>query len=226
MSDRPAVLHRLFGRAGVALLDRLPVPLALARIFMLGENAVENARGGWARLRDDREAGRYEAVRAAVARHAPEGFVLDVGCSQGVLQEGLTYRRYVGIDRYAPALRRARGRHDARTAFLHADAATFVPDEAPDAIVLNEVLYYLPHPVRVVERYARLLAPGGVVVLCCYARAWPNRRLMAGLARRLEVVESVQVVAEPYAWQVIVLRSSPTTASGRRPCSDRASPLG
>ena len=76
---------------------------------MLVENAVGNARGGWERLRDDGEAERYRAVRAAVERHAPDGFVLDVGCSQGILQEGLRYRRYVGVDRYVPALRRARG---------------------------------------------------------------------------------------------------------------------
>ena len=213
MSDDSTVVHRLLGRAGVAVLDRLPIPLALARIFMLGENAVENARGGWARLRDDREAGRYQAVRSAVERYAPEGFVLDVGCSQGLLQEGLRYRRYVGIDRYAPALPRATGGQDPRTTFRHADAATFVPDEPPDAVVLNEVLYYLPHPVRVVQRYARLLAPGGVLVVSCYARTWPTRRLLARLARRLELLETVRVVAEPHAWDVAVLRQPAAPAA-------------
>ena len=108
MTDRPALVQRVLGGAAVAVLDRLPVPLAVARVVMLAENAVENARGGWDRLRDAAEADRYRAVREAVERHAPDGFVLDVGCSQGILREGLRYRRYVGVDRYAPALQRAR----------------------------------------------------------------------------------------------------------------------
>lgn len=206
LRDLPAIPARLLGRGIIALLNLLPVPLPVARVFMLGENALENLRGGWDRLRDEAEADRYRAVRAAVERHAADGFVLDLGCSQGILQEGLRYRRYLGVDRYAPALRRARAVPDARTAFVCADVAAFVPDEPPDAAVFNEVLYYLPRPVRVVQRYADLLAPGGVLVVSCYARTWPTRRLLARLRRRLEVVESVRVVAEPHAWDVVVLR--------------------
>ncbi|HYP44151.1 MAG TPA: methyltransferase domain-containing protein [Propionibacteriaceae bacterium] len=206
MRDPLGAAGRVLGRAGLVLLNHLPVPLALARLPMLGENAIENARGGWSRLRHESEAGRYRAVRAAVQRHAPGGFVLDVGCSQAILQEGLTYRRYVGVDRYAPALGRARGLGQANTEFVSADATTFVPDEPPDAVVFNEVLYYLPHPVRVVERYARLLSPSGVVVVSCYARTWPTRRLLRRLGRSLAVVESVEIVAEPHAWRVAVLR--------------------
>ena len=200
---------RWLARGAIAALNLVPIPLALARVTMLLENAIENARGGWGRLRDSGEADRYAAVRAAVERHVPAGFVLDVGCSQGILQEGLTYRRYVGLDRYAPALGQARGAGTEQTAFVRADAVTFVPDEAPDAVVLNEVLYYLPHPVRVVERYASLLAPKGVVVVSCYARTWPTRRLLTRLAGRLDLVESVQVVVEPHAWNVAVLRPRP-----------------
>jgi SAM-dependent methyltransferase len=206
VTDRPALVQRVLGGAAVAVLNWLPVPLPVARVLMLVENAVENARGGWDRLRDAAEANRYRAVRAAVERHAPAGFVLDVGCSQGILQEGLAYRRYVGVDRYVPALARARGAGRPGTTFVAGDASTFVPDEPPDAVVLNEVLYYLPRPVRVVERYASLLAPGGVLVVCCYARTWPTRHLLRRLRRRLELVEGVPVVAGAHAWEVAVLR--------------------
>lgn len=211
MPEPTALLHRLLGRTLLAVLDHLPLPLAVARVLMLAENAWENLRGGWGRLRDDGEANRYHAVRAAVERHAADGFVLDVGCSQGILQEGLSYRRYLGVDSYRPAICRAQAAWGAdgagrRTGFVHADAATFEPDEAPDAVVLNEVLYYLPHPVRVVQRYADLLAPGGVVVISCYARTWPTRRLLVRVSRRLVLLESARVVAEPHAWDVAVLR--------------------
>lgn len=206
MPTHHTLLQRLLFRTIVVVLDRLPVPLTVARVFMLGENALENARGGWGRLRDEAEGDRYRAVRAAVERHAPDGFVLDLGCSQGILREGLSCRRYVGVDRYGPALHRARAATDGRTEFVRGDASTYVPDEPPDAAVFNEVLYYLPRPVRVVERYAGLLAPGGVIVVSCYARTWPTRRLLVRLGRRLEVLEWVRVVAEPHAWDVAVLR--------------------
>ena len=202
----PALAGRVVGRVALVLLNLLPVPLPVARVFMLGENALENRRGGWGRLRSEAEADRYRAVRAAVERRAADGFVLDLGCSQGILQEGLSYRRYVGVDRYAPALRRARGAEAPDTTFVAADASSFVPDAPPDVVVLNEVLYYLPRPVQTVERYARLLAPGGVVVVSCYARTWPTRRLLQRLSRRLELLESVRVVADPHAWDVAVLR--------------------
>lgn len=202
----PGALGRALAGVGLAVLEHLPVPLAVARVLMLAENAVGNARGGWARLRAPSEAARYAAVRDAVERHAADGVVLDVGCSQGVLQEGLTYRRYVGIDSSAAGLARAAAKSDASTRFVRADAQTYVPDEPPDVVVFNEVLYYVPRPVRVVERYARLLAPDGVVVVSCYARSWPTRRLLRTLADRLEVVESVRVVAAPHAWDVAVLR--------------------
>lgn len=203
----PTLVHRVLGRAGATVLNHLPVPLPVARLGMLGENAVENRRGGWDRLRDGSEDRRYRTVRLMLNRHARDGFVLDVGCSQGILQEGLGYRRYVGVDHHAPTVHRAQaGKGDARTAFVHADAAAYVPDEAPDAVVFSEVLYYLAQPVRVVERYAGLLAPGGVVLVSCYARTWPTRRLLQRLTRRLDVVEGTRVVAEPHAWDVAVLR--------------------
>jgi len=201
-----APVRRALARAGLALLERLPVPLPAARVLMLAENAVGNARGGWARLRAPSEAARYAAVRAAVERYAPDGRVLDVGCSQGVLQEGLRYRRYVGIDSSPAGLERAGHKAGPRTRFVRADARSYVPDEPPDAVVFNEVLYYVPRPVRVVERYAGLLAPGGVVVVSCYARSWPTRQLLRRLTNRLELVESKRVVAEPHAWDVAVLR--------------------
>ncbi|WP_157720416.1 class I SAM-dependent methyltransferase [Friedmanniella luteola] len=205
--SRPTLarVQRVLSGAAVTVLDRLPVPLPLARLAMLVENALENAHGGWGRLRDAGEADRYRAVRAAVERHAADGFVLDVGCSQGIVQEGLRYRRYVGVDRYAPALRRARGAGAPETTFVVGDAGRYVPDTAPDAVVLNEVLYYLPRPVRVVERYAALLAPDGVVVVSCYARTWTTRRLLRRLRRRLTLVSSERVVAGPHAWEVAVL---------------------
>lgn len=209
MTERLPLVHRILGRAGALLLDRVAMPLAVVRPLMLLENAVENRRGGWERLRDEGEAARYAVVREVVERYARDGLVLDLGCSQAILAEGLTCRRYVGVDRSGPALRRARVRDRPGTELVEADAASYVPDEAPDVVVLNEVLYYLPHPVTVARRHARGLAPGGVLVVCCYARTWPTRHLLVRLRRRLEQLELHDVVAGRHAWEVAVLRPHP-----------------
>jgi 2-polyprenyl-3-methyl-5-hydroxy-6-metoxy-1,4-benzoquinol methylase len=185
----------------------LPVPLQLAHSFLLKDNEKENRKDGWNRLRDARESVRYQAVRSAIERYVRDGFVLDVGCSQGILQEGLTYGRYVGIDSFAEPILRAAVKSDERTAFHRADGSSYVPDQPPDAVVFNEVLYYLPEPLVTVTRYANSLAPGGVLIVSVYSRAWAMRRLLRQISSRFPIVESSTVNSHsPLAWTVSVFR--------------------
>lgn len=196
--------------AAVRAMDLLPLPLGVARLWLGHDNAREVARDDWARLADAAERPRYDAVRNAVARHAPAGAdanVLDVGCSRGLLLEGLAYGRYLGIDASPTAVGLAEQRWgDARTRFAVADAVTFVPTDPPDAVVVNEVVYYLPRPRAVALRYASALAPDGVLVLSIFARAWASRRLVRQLAVELELVESTLVESGHLAWSVAVFR--------------------
>jgi trans-aconitate methyltransferase len=189
----------------VGLGSHLPVPLSLARPFLLHDNRQENLNDSWDRLRNPSEAVRYQAVRTMVERHARYGFVLDIGCSQGLLQEGLSYRRYLGIDSYRPAIERAASRGDHRTRFLHSDAQTFTPNRPPDAIVFNEVLYYLPRPLQTVQRYARFLAPGGVIIISLFLHTWATRRLLRRISAVVPVVERVVARGESHlAWAISV----------------------
>ncbi len=165
-----------------------PVPHRLALGFLLRDNDAEIRRDGWGRLWDPEEAARYAVVRDAVERFAgQDGEVLDVGCAQGVLQCGLRYGQYTGIDLAPETIARAADRADAHTRFLVADAATYTPGRTYDAIVFNECLYYLRDPVGVAQRYVRHLAPGGVIVVSMFDRAWALRRIL----RRLEAVGPV-----------------------------------
>ena len=107
-----------------------PVPLSVVRSILQRDNARENPRDSWQRLRNDAEPARYRAVRSVVESYAADGFVLDLGCSQGILQEGLRYGRYVGVDSFADSIRLASARADERTEFTCADAMTFIPDKA------------------------------------------------------------------------------------------------
>lgn len=196
----------LSSRPATALLAVIPVPLLLARGVLLRDNTKENRLGSWQRLRSDTEAVRYQAVRAVVERFAGDGFVLDLGCSQGILQEGLRYGRYVGVDNFAPSIQLARAKADATTAFVVAEADAYVADARPDAIVLNEVVYYLRRPVRVIQHHAARLADDGVIVLSIYDRSWSSRRLLRTLSRRLALVERTAVSAGHLSWTIAVYR--------------------
>ena len=202
------VAQLMRSKAAVELLAAAPIPLFLVRSILARDNARENRKDSWQRLRGRDEAARYRAVRSATEHHAHDGFVLDIGCSQGILQEGLRYGRYLGVDNCEQSITLARRKCDRRTQFVCADASNFVADQPPDAVVMNEVLYYLPDPIGVVAHHARRLAPGGVVIISIYARTWYSRRLLSALARRFDLLESTLIRSGHLAWTVAVYRPS------------------
>jgi 2-polyprenyl-3-methyl-5-hydroxy-6-metoxy-1,4-benzoquinol methylase len=195
-------------KAAVGLLAAVPIPLVLVRSILARDNARENRKDSWQRLRGGNEVARYSAVRSATERYAKDGFVLDIGCSQGILQEGLRYGRYLGVDNCEQSITLARPKCDQWTQFVCADGSNFVADQPPDAVVMNEVIYYLSDPIGVVGHHARRLAPGGVVIISIYARTWSSRRLLRALAARFELLESNLIRSGHLAWTVAVYRPS------------------
>ena len=175
------------------------------RWFLQRDNAREN-QDSWQRLRHDAEQARYDAVRSVVERYASDGFVLDIGCSQGILQEGLRYRSYLGVDSFADSIRLASAKTDDRTQFICADAMSFIPDEPADAIVMNEVLYYLPNPVAAVGHHARSLSTAGVIIISVFAHAWATRRLLRMIAGQLDQIQIEQVDSGHLAWSIAAYR--------------------
>jgi 2-polyprenyl-3-methyl-5-hydroxy-6-metoxy-1,4-benzoquinol methylase len=206
LAAQTMIAHLMRSRVAVELLAWAPIPLFLVRSVLMRDNARENRKDSWQRLRGLQEAARYQAVRDITERYAQNGFVLDIGCSQGILQEGLRYRRYLGVDNFEQSIALAEPKSDSRTKFVCADGSDFVADAPPDAVVMNEVLYYLPDPMAAVEHYSTRLARGGVLIVSIYARAWSSRRLLRAIAARLELVESSLVRSGHLSWAVAVFR--------------------
>jgi 2-polyprenyl-3-methyl-5-hydroxy-6-metoxy-1,4-benzoquinol methylase len=200
------VAQLMRSKLAVGLLSVAPIPLFLVRSILARDNARENRKDSWQRLRERSETARYSAVRKVTERYARDGFVLDIGCSQGILQEGLKYARYLGVDNCEQSIQLARFKCDHWTQFVCADGSTFVADQPPNAVVMNEVIYYLPDPIAAVEHHTRRVAPGGVVIVSIYARTWSSRRLLRALAARLELLESTLIRSGRLAWTVAVYR--------------------
>jgi 2-polyprenyl-3-methyl-5-hydroxy-6-metoxy-1,4-benzoquinol methylase len=200
------VARLMRSRVAVELLSLAPIPLSMARSILVRDNTRENRKDSWQRLRGIHEAARYQAIRSVTERYAGNGFVLDVGCSQGILQEGMRYRRYLGVDNFERSIALAKPKSDSRTQFVCADGSNYVADERPNAVVMNEVIYYLRDPAGAVAHHANWLAPGGVLIVSIYAKTWSSRRLLRAIAARLELIESRLVSSGHLAWTVAVYR--------------------
>lgn len=97
--------------------------------------------------------------------HVPQGRLLDVGCGSG---DWLLSMRQLGwqvdgldFDAQAVAVARQRGL-DVRTGTL---SDQNYPSASFDAVTLNHVIEHVPAPLQTLEECARILKPGGKLVL-------------------------------------------------------------
>ena len=132
------------------------------------------AAGAWDRLRAE-VYGRRIGVEALLALLPSEWTVADLGCGTGALAAELAgrVRRVIAVDQSAEMLRAARRRlaahpnveiHQARLEALP------VPDATCDAAVAVLVLSYLREPAAALREAARILRPGGRLVVVEAAR--------------------------------------------------------
>lgn len=146
--------------------------------------------GYWDYMAEAFEAPRYAMIAGYVRVFARGGAVLDVGCGQGILLEHLgvgDVEDYLGFDLSREAVRTARERTGEETAFEVADAPSYRPDAPVDAVVFNEVLYYLEEPILQARRYAEHLRPGGVVITSMYHGSPRALAILRSLRRELTV---------------------------------------
>jgi phosphatidylethanolamine/phosphatidyl-N-methylethanolamine N-methyltransferase len=113
------------------------------------------------------------ARRAAIAAtNRVGGRILDVGVGTGIcLPHYASTAQVVGIDLSEPMLRKARKRvseqglrHVERLEVMDAECLSY-PDASFDVVVAQYVINTVPHPEKALSEFARVLKPGGEIIL-------------------------------------------------------------
>ena len=140
------------------------------------------------------EHGRRAAI---VAAERIGGRILEVGVGTGIsLPDYARLNRIVGVDLSEPMLRKAQARvvehglsNVEALAVMDAEHLA-LPDKSFDVVVAQYVITAVPHPEATLDEFARVIKPGGEIVLVNHIGAEDGpRRLFelcfAPLARRL-----------------------------------------
>jgi 2-polyprenyl-3-methyl-5-hydroxy-6-metoxy-1,4-benzoquinol methylase len=172
---------------------------------------AQYAAGRWDFLAQLSELARFSILAGYICHLKPGGAVLDTGCGQGVLLRRLPsscYSRYVGIDVSGSAISVAQEQRIERSTFLAADCEEYSPADHFDVIVFNEVLCCLRDPLRTVERYARSLNPGGLLLVSMCTAARGSATILWRLKRAYATVDEVRVVhsGRKVSWVCAALR--------------------
>jgi 2-polyprenyl-3-methyl-5-hydroxy-6-metoxy-1,4-benzoquinol methylase len=172
---------------------------------------AQYAAGRWDFLAELSELARFSLLAGYICHLKPGGTVLDTGCGQGFLLRRLPvscYSRYVGIDVSGSAISVAQEQGNERSTFLAADCEEYSPAEQFDVIIFNEVLCCLRDPLRTVERYARSLNPGGLLLVSLCTAARGSATILWRLKRAYATVDEVRVVhsGRKVSWVCTVLR--------------------
>ena len=180
---------------------------------------AQYAAGRWDFLAELSELGRFSILAGYICHLKPGGAVLDTGCGQGVLLRRLPsscYSRYVGVDLSASAISVAQKQQNERSTFLAADCEEYSPAEHFDVIVFNEVLCCLRDPLQTVDRYARSLNPGGLLLVSMCTAARGSATILGRLKRAYATVDEVRIdhSGRKVSWVCTVLRAADPRVSG------------
>jgi len=162
----------MFGRILVYLLSACIFSYSLCDEQYFRSNAQvfdkEYSKGDWNFLNQlPIERSRNSLIGVICDHYVPKnGSVLDIGCGEGVLTDYLhrnSKKNYVGIDFSRKAIEIAKEKRP-KFNFLHENAESFKPTHLLDAIIFNEMLYYVKHS-QVVEHYSGYLSPQGLLIV-------------------------------------------------------------
>jgi phosphatidylethanolamine/phosphatidyl-N-methylethanolamine N-methyltransferase len=168
----------------------------------IDRRTVEKAYARWAPVYDMVfgkvfEQGRRASINAAERACGSSGRILEVGVGTGIsLPDYARTNRLVGIDISEPMLRKAKQRVRAHS-LSNVDALSVMdvshlafPDNSFDVVVAQYVITAVPDPEAALDEFARVLRPGGEIVLVNHIGAERGMRRafemgFAPVARRL-----------------------------------------
>lgn len=115
----------------------------------------------------------------------PSTRILDLGCGSGALLDRLAsmgYRHLTGVDISPPASKEAISYYQADLDYFHLDR----PDASFDLALAIEVIEHIENPGLFLAELARLLCPGGAVLLTTPNLHSAQAKLLFGLTDRLK----------------------------------------
>jgi ArsR family transcriptional regulator len=157
------------GATPAAAQDQRRLQAALAERRTKSQEFFASSAGQWDRVRDELFGDRFHL--AALAAFAdPSWTVGDLGCGTGQVSAALApfVAKVVGVDESAAMLQAAKKR---LLAFTNVDLRRGDLEELPiddrrlDAATMMLVLHHLPSPEKAIAEVARVLKPGGRVVI-------------------------------------------------------------
>jgi ubiquinone/menaquinone biosynthesis C-methylase UbiE len=153
---------------------RTATPTVFARHYNECVPTVEEELDMWSDYHGHRHEMRYQLVGSAASKHLPDGGVLlDIGCGSALAADRLRDRsaKYVGLDFGGHHIESAAKRYSdyvgpLQTSFLRGDGEHLpLADGSVDVIVFTEVIEHLLRPELAVWEIARVLRPGGALVM-------------------------------------------------------------
>ncbi len=157
------------GPTAAAIQDQRRLQSALASRRTKSQEFFSSSAGQWDRLRDELFGDRFH-LAALAAFTDPSWVVGDLGCGTGQVSAAIApfVTRVVAVDSSAAMLQAAKKRLQGRDNIdLRRGELESLPidDARLDAATLMLVLHHLPEPAGALAEVARVLKPGGQVVL-------------------------------------------------------------
>ncbi|HJR59650.1 MAG TPA: metalloregulator ArsR/SmtB family transcription factor [Vicinamibacterales bacterium] len=165
-----ALLRDQVGSSATADQDARRLKAVIGRRQSKSREFFESAAGQWDKLREDLF-GRASHFQALPGLLDPQWTVGDLGCGTGQVAAALApfVRQVVAVDRSAEMLQSARRRlRDYDNVDVRRGDLESLPigDAELDAATLLLVLHHLPGPAEALREAARVLRPGGRLLIC------------------------------------------------------------